>query len=105
MKILLDFFAGKRLFFITLGVVAYFSYLLLNYYVLEIEYSPLVIHIIRFFGELITFPLLFIQPVLLILSIIHCIKEKFRILSYSFWSFLILLIANTFCIGSFIIRL
>ena len=102
MKELINFFSGIKLFIVSLCVVGYFCFLMLDYYLIHIE-NKFIIHIIRFFGEMITFPLLFlVQPALLILSIFCCVKEKFRIKSWSFWSFLILLISNVFFIGSFI---
>ena len=96
--------AGKGFFFVSLGVVGYFGFLLLDYYVFHID-NITIIHIIRFFGEILTLPLMFLfQPALLVLSIMLCVKDKFRIRTYSFWSFLILLVSNAFCIGSFIFR-
>ena len=85
----------------SLAVVLYFCFLMLDYFFIHIE-NKFIVFFIRFFGEMITFPLLFlVQPAFLFLSIIYCIKEKFRIKSWSFWSFLILLISNLFCIGTF----
>ena len=99
MKSLLEFFSGRRLFFMALGVVAYFVFLILNWYVLHLSST-----LLRFFGEILTLPLLFlVQPTLLIFSIFHCIKDRFRIKTYSFWSFFILLISNLFVLGTYII--
>ena len=93
-------FTGKLFFFVSLGVVGYFCLLFLNFYFIKANFI-----LIGVFQELMTFPLLFLyQPMLLVLSILHCIKDKFRIKTYSFWSFLILLISNAyFLVGNFIV--
>ena len=98
--------SGKRLFFAILCVVGYFILLLAGWFINSLNKGiDFILNILGFFHEILLFPLMFIvQPALLVLSIIHCIKEKFRIKSYSFWSFLILLISNSFCIGSFFIE-
>ena len=81
----------------SLGVVGYHCFLTIDYYVLHSNIFH--IQIFRFIGEIITIPLVFlIYPGLFVFSIIHCIHEKFRIKSWSFWSFLILLIGNPFCV-------
>ena len=100
---MIEKFKSKRFFFVTLGVVGYFCLLLL---VSNIKIDNVFItQIIRFVGEITLLPLMFLViPALLILSIIYCIKDKFRIKNYSFWSFLILLISNVFWIASFIIH-
>lgn len=91
-------FIGKKFFFVSLGVVGYICLLYLNEYVIKSNFV-----LIGVFREMLTIPLLFfVQPVLLILSIIYCIRDKFRIISYSFWSFFILLISNLFILGTFI---
>ena len=106
MNKLTEKFSGKRFFFVTLIVVGFFIFLLLDWFIYHLYKDIDSIRIlIGFFRELLFFPLMFIiQPALLILSFIHCINEKFRIKSYSFCSFLILLISNSFCIGSFFIE-
>ena len=95
---MLEKFAGKKFFFVSISVVGFVCFHILNWYILHLEFI-----FIRFFGELLMFPLIFlVQPVLFVLSIVYCINDKFRIKSYSFWSFLILLVSNSFTIGSFI---
>lgn len=96
MKIILEKFAGKNFFFVSLGVVVYFCMLCLNAYVIKSDFIY-----IGIFQELLTLPLILFQLVLLVLSILHCIKDKFRIKTYSFWSFFILLISNSFVLISF----
>jgi len=90
-----EVFTPKRLFFVSLGVVGYFCLLYLNAYVVKSDFV-----LIGVFQEMLTLPLLFAQLALWVVSIIYSIKEKFRVKSYSFWTFLILLLNNTFCIGS-----
>ena len=99
MKKLFEKFTGKLFFIVTLCVVGYFCFLLLNYYVLKLEFF-----LISFFHEIFGIQLLFFQVLLLALSIVHCIKDKFRIKKYSFWSFLILLTSNSFFLGSIILH-
>jgi len=96
-KRMFEKFAGKRFFFVSLGVVGYFCLLCLNVFVIKSDFV-----LIGVFREIFTLPLLLLQFVLLVLSIMHCIKDKYRIKTFSFWSFLILLASNAFCIGSFI---
>ena len=98
MKNLLEKFTGKRLFFVSLVVVGYFCLLCLNAYFFKSNFV-----LIGVFQELLTLPLLLFQLALLFFSIMHCIKDKFRIITYSFWTFLILLISNSFFLGSFIL--
>ena len=99
-----EIFSGKKLFFASLGVVGYFCFLILDYYILHID-KPIK-HLIQFIHELIGLPLLFlVQPTLLVFSIIHCVKDKFRIKTYSFWSFLILLVSNAYFGGGIIIHI
>ena len=90
-------FSGKRFFCVSLGVVGYFCFLLLNTYVIKSDFC-----LIGVLQELLTLPLLIFQLALLVLSVIHCIKDKYRIRTYSFWSFIMLLVSNAFCIGSFV---
>jgi len=90
--------AGKVFFFISLGVVTYFCFLLLNSYVLHLKFTA-----IGVFQELLTLPLLLFQLVLLVFSVINCINEKFRIKSYHFWSFLILISSNSYLLATLII--
>ena len=91
---------AKKLLYISLIVVGYFVLLYLNTYVVKSDFV-----LIGVFQELLTIPLLFIvQPGLLVLSIFHCIRDRFRINTCSFWAFIILLINNIYTIGSIIIR-
>ena len=107
MSVMFDKFVGKRFFFISLSVAIYFCFFILDWYIYkwyeDITTIKILIGILR---ELTMMPLLFIiQPGLFIFSIIHCINEKFRIRSWSFLSFLILLFSNLFCLGSFFFRI
>ena len=90
-------FAGKKFFILSLCVVGYMCSLFMNAYVFKSDFV-----LFGFFYELLNFPLIFLgQPALLVISVFYCIKDKFRIKSYSFWSFIILLISNVFVFGSF----
>ena len=91
---------SKRLLFVSLAVVGYFCLLSLNAYIIKSDFV-----LIGVFQELLTLPLLLLQLVLLVLSVMHCIKDKFRIKTYSLWTFLVLLISNSIFIGSIIISI
>ena len=96
MKILLEKFTSKKLFFVSLGVIGYFCLLFLNAYVVK---SDLIL--IGVFQELLTLPLMMFQLTLLVFSVLHWIKDRFRIKTYSFVSLLILLASNFFILASF----
>lgn len=96
MKKIVEKFAGKIFFFVSLCVVGYFCLLCLNIYIVKSDFI-----LIGIFQELLTLPLILFQLVLLVLSILNCIKDKFRIKAYSFWSFLVLLVSNLFVLTSF----
>ena len=95
MKTLFEKFTGKRFFFVALGVVGYFCLLCLNVFFIKSDFV-----LIEVFQEVCTLPLLFLQLVLLVLSIVHCIRDKYRIRTYSFWSFLVLVISNAYFLGT-----
>jgi hypothetical protein len=98
MKTLFEKSTGKVFFYMSLGVTGYLCFSILDWYLLKLD-SVILRHILRAFGELLMIPLMFIvQPALLVFSIIYCIKDKFRIKTYSFWSFIILLIGNSLVI-------
>lgn len=84
----------KKLFWISFAIVGYFCLLYLNAHFAK---SDLVL--IGWVQELLTIPF-----ILLIIAIMYCIKDTFRINRYSFWSFSILLINNLFVICSLIFR-
>lgn len=97
MKTILEKFTGKKFFFVSLVVVGYFCVLCLNAYIIKSDFI-----FIGIFQEALTLPLMLFQLILLILSILHCIKDKFRVKTYSFWSFFILLTSSLFIINSFL---
>ena len=93
--------ADKGLFFVSLCVIGFLSFVILDYYIFHSDFFS--IQIFRALGELTILLLLFIvQPALFVFSIYLCKKENFRIKTYSFWSFIILLVSNSFFFGSFI---
>lgn len=96
MKKMVEKFTGKIFFFVSLCVVGYFCLLCLNAYVVKSDFI-----LIGFVQELLTLPLILFQLVLFILSILHCMKDQFRIKRYSFWSFFVLLVSNLFVFISF----
>ncbi len=97
MRKLLQKLAGKNFFFTSLLVAGYFCLLCLNTYVIKSDFI-----LIEILQELLTLPLIVFQFVLLGLSISYCIKDKFRLRTYSFGGFLILFVSNLFVLISFI---
>ena len=103
MKKLFKILSGKTLFFMTLGLAGFFCLIILSWYLYNLGSSIILINFINVLGNMLMLPMLFlVYPALLILSVIHCIHEKFRIKSWSFGSFLILLVSNPFFVGSII---
>ena len=101
MNKLIEKSAGKGFFFVSLGVVGYVCFFILDYWYIYQYYEDITIikFIVGFIREISIMPMLFIiQPGLFVFSIIYCIKDKFRIKSYSLGSFIILLISNLSCI-------
>lgn len=90
-------FAGKKFFWVSFSVAGYFCLLCLNTYVIKSDFI-----LIGIFQEMLTLPLIFFQMILFVFSILHCIKDKFRVMTYSFWSFIILLGSNLFILNSLI---
>ena len=81
---------GETFFVLSCVVVGYFSFLFINAYVLKSNFF-----LISVIAEIITIPMMLLQFVIFILSIFNMIKDKFQgENTYSFWSFLILLISN-----------
>ncbi|KAB4481639.1 hypothetical protein GAC87_22920 [Bacteroides thetaiotaomicron] len=99
MDMITKIISEKKLFWISFAIVGYFCLLYLNAYFAK---SDLVF--IGWVQELLTIPFILFQFILLIIAILYCIKETFRINRYSFWSFFILLINNLFVICSLIFR-
>lgn len=99
MDIITKIISEKKLFWISFAIVGYFCLLYLNAHFAK---SDLVL--IGWVQELLTIPFILFQFILLIIAIMYCIKDTFRINRYSFWSFSILLINNLFVICSLIFR-
>jgi cytochrome bd-type quinol oxidase subunit 2 len=76
----------KIIFYLSVIILFYFIAVLLMH---ELKYDNFVIGVFR---ELLTLPFLALLIVLLVLSIVSLIKEKFIINSYPFFSLVILLI-------------
>ena len=97
MKYFLNLFSVKRLLFMNLGVVVFFCLLIIDWYLPPFGLGLVFSSVFSALGNMLMIPILFLAyPGLLVLSIIHCIHEKFRIKSLSFWSFFILLTFNPF---------
>ncbi len=89
-------FNSRKLFYLSLLVMGYFSFLYLNAYIIK---SDLVI--IGFLQELVTIPLMILQLFFLVLSVKIWFKDQYSIKSYSFGATVILLLSNVFTWGSF----
>lgn len=96
---MLEKLTGKKIFFVSMGVVGYFCVLCLNANILKSD--SIFMGVLQ---ELLTLPLMLFQLVLLFLSILQCIKDKFRVTTYSFWSLFILLASNLFIFISFLVK-
>lgn len=99
MDMIAKIISEKKLFWISFAVVGFFCLLYLNAYCVKSDLA-----FIGWFQELLTIPFMFFQFILLLISIGYCIKDKFRVNRYSFWSFFILLINNLFVICSIFFR-
>jgi cytochrome c oxidase subunit IV len=75
----------KALLILSLFVFLYFAFLILIY---ELKYDAVIIGVFR---EMLTIPFMVLLVILLVLSTITFIKEKFKIKSYTFYSLIILL--------------
>ena len=95
MDIITKIISEKKLFWISFAIIGYFCLLYLNAYFAK---SDLVF--IGWIQELLTIPFILFQFILLIISILYCIKDTFRVNRYSFGSFFILLTNNLFVICS-----
>ena len=81
----------KIIFFITILIIGYFVFITVNQYIIKSNNFWL-----GFIRELITIPLLIFQIFLFLITIIQCIINKFKIKTYSFLTFIILLISIIF---------
>lgn len=95
MDMITKLISEKKLFWISLVIVGFFCMLYLNAYFIKSDSI-----IIGWFQELLTIPFMLFQFVLLVISILYCVKDKFRVNGYSFWSFFILLLNNLFVVYS-----
>lgn len=91
---------SKKLFYISSCIAGYFLLLCINAYILKSDFI-----LIGYFQELLTIPMLLIQLFLFIFSIKYCIKDKFRVNKYPFWTFFVLLVSILFTFGSLLITI
>ena len=102
-KILVELFAGKNLFLMTLGVVGFFCLIILSWYFHHLGSAVIFTRLVGVLGNILMLPMVFLfYPVLLIFSIIHCIHEKFKIKSWSLVALILLLVSNPYFVGSII---
>lgn len=91
-------FNDKSLFWVSAAVVSYFGFIYLNHYYFHID-----LVLLGVFQELLLFPLMALQLVLLFFSLKNLIAAKFSLKTYSFPTVCILLISSVLTWGSFII--
>lgn len=95
MDMITKLISERKLFWVSLVIVGFFCMLYLNAYCIKSDSI-----IIGWFQELLTIPFMLFQFVLLVISILYCVKDKFRVNGYSFWGFFILLLNNLFVVYS-----
>ncbi len=78
---------NKIFFYLSCALAAFFGFIFFNAYVLHSTFV-----LIGFFQELLTFPALFLLPVLFVFIFIRWWNEKFKLNGYLFWSILLLVI-------------
>jgi hypothetical protein len=91
-------FNSKSLFWVSAAVVFYFGFVYLNHYYFHID-----LVLLGVFQELLLFPLMALQLVLLFFSLKNLIAAQFSLKTYSFPTVCILLISSVLTWGSFII--
>ncbi|AEI49906.1 hypothetical protein [Runella slithyformis] len=86
----------KPLFWVSAAIVSYFGFVYLNHYFFRLN-----VVLLDVFQEILLFPLMALQLVLLFFSLQHLIAAKFSFKSYSFPTFCMLLISSILTWGSF----
>lgn len=89
----------KSLFWISAAVVAYFGFVYLNHYYFNID-----VVLLGVFQEMLLFPLMALQWVLLFFSVKNLIAAKFSLKTYSFPTVCLLLISSVLTWGSFFVE-
>ena len=87
----------KSLFYSSIFIFCYFLFLVINFHIIRSR-----AFIIGFFQELLTIPLLLVQPFLLYTVFQNWHNEKYRFNSISAWTAIILLVTFVYTYGSFI---
>lgn len=82
--------SAKIIFIIGCGLTLIIGFLLLDAFIIHSTYV-----LVGVFREMITLPSLFALPILLVINLNQWHKEKFKLNSLLFWSFLMLLITLT----------
>lgn len=92
-------FNAKPLFWISLAVVCYFGFVYLNHYFFKIDFVLLGV-----IQEMMLFPLMALQLVLLLLAIKNLITAQFPFKTYSFLTVCVLLTSSILTWGSFFVQ-
>lgn len=92
-------FNDKPLFWVSLAIVSYFGFVYLNHTYFKIDFVLLGV-----FQEMMLFPLMALQLVLLLFSIKNLIAANFPLKTYSFLTVCVLLTSSILTWGSFFIE-
>ena len=90
--------SDKNLFFASLAIVSFFSFLYLDAHYFKIDAV-----LIGVFQELLTLPLMLIQVALLVFAFMNFISNKYSFKNYSIWSVGLLLTSSMLTWGSLFI--
>jgi hypothetical protein len=85
----------KYLFLASLMIALFFTFLYLNNYYFKLDFV-----LIGVFQELLTFPTMFFQVILLVIACMNFISNKYSLKSYSIWSVGILLTSSVLTWGA-----
>ena len=88
----------QNIFFASIFLLVYFGFLLANAYLLKLEYT-----IISILQEIFTIPFMLLSLVLLFLSVRIFVLKNYKLLSYAFFSAVLLTLLVITTLGSFFI--
>lgn len=92
-------FDAKPLFWVSLAVVSYFGFLYLNH-----SYFKIDVVLLGVFQEMMLFPLMALQLVLLFFAFQNLVTAKFSLKNYSFPTACLLLVSSVLTWGSFVVE-
>ncbi len=90
----------KQLFYLSLIIIVYFVILITNAYIIKCENT-----LVRVIQEYLTLPILLSQLVILGVSIKFVMEDKFKVKTYSFWTFVLMFISSLCTFLSIILKI